>query len=108
MPAPVGIGSSFQEDPDAVQVTINNRHIESRLTFDVNQVHVGSLGDQVGHARSVSGRRCDPQGGAGQAAAAPHRLLIDASGNSSRFVKEFQQIKSKCNKTRLLAVLFGG
>lgn len=77
VPTSVRIGSGFEEDLDTVQVTINHSYIEGCLTFYINQVHLGSLGDQIGHAGSVTCCGCDPQRGTGQAATTPHRLLID-------------------------------
>ena len=84
VPAPVGIRSGLEEDPDALQVPVDHAHVERRLAFDVHQVHLGSLGDQVGHAGGVSSCGCDPQRSAGQAATAPHGLLIDAPGGDRR------------------------
>ena len=91
----VGIGSSFEEDPDTVQVTVNNSYVESRLTFYIDEVHLGSLGDQVGHAGGVSCCGSDPQRGAGQTAATPHRLLIDTSGNQRREGSGYQLCPSQ-------------
>lgn len=80
MPTPVGIGLGFQEDPDTVKVTIHHGNVEGCLTFNIHQVHLGSLRDQKGHAGGVSRCSCDPQGGAGQTATTPYRLLIDTPG----------------------------
>lgn len=80
VPASVGVGSGFEEDANAVQVTIDHSYIEGCLPFDIHQVHLSSLGDQIGHTGGVARCGRDAQGSAGQAAAAPHRLLIDTPG----------------------------
>lgn len=76
--ASIGVCSGLKEYPDTVQVTVNHSYVEGRLAFDINQVHLSSLGDQIRHAGGVSGCGCDAQRSAGQTPATPHRLLIDA------------------------------
>lgn len=87
MTTSVGIGPSFKEDAHAVKVAVDDGDIERRLAFNVHQVHLCTLGDQVGHAGSVSCCGCDPQRGAGQTPTAPHRLLINTPGREELHAK---------------------
>lgn len=84
MTASVGIGPSFEEDAHAVQVAVDHGDVERRLAFDVHQVYVCPLGDQVGHAGSVARRGSDPQRGAGQTPTAPHGLLVNTPGGEEQ------------------------
>lgn len=36
VPTSVGIGSGFEEDPDAFQVTVDHGYVEGRLTFYIH------------------------------------------------------------------------
>uniref|UniRef100_A0A480HZC3 Ankyrin repeat and SOCS box protein 1 isoform X1 n=1 Tax=Sus scrofa TaxID=9823 RepID=A0A480HZC3_PIG len=79
VPAPVGVGAGFQQDLGALQVPVHHGHVQGGLALHVHQVHLGPLPDEEVHAVAVARGGGDAQRRAGQPAAAPDRLLIDAA-----------------------------
>lgn len=79
VPAAVGVSASFQEDLGALQVPVHYSHIQGSLPLDVHQVHLGPFAYEEVHTVAMACSGCNPQWGAGEPAAAPDRLLIDAA-----------------------------
>lgn len=84
VPASVGVSAGLQEDLGTLQVSVDHGHVQGRLSLHVHQVHLGALPDEEVHAVAVAGSGRDAQGRAGQPAAAPHRLLVDAATTEHR------------------------
>lgn len=84
VPASVGVGAGLQEDLGALQVPVHHSHVQGRLSLHVHQVHLGPLADQEVHAVPVARGGGDAQGRAGEPAAAPHGLLVDAAEREHR------------------------
>lgn len=79
VPAAVWVSASFQEDLGALQVPVHYSHIQGSLPLDVHQVHLGPFAYEEVHTVAMACSGCNPQWGAGEPAAAPDRLLIDAA-----------------------------
>lgn len=86
--AAVGVRAGLQENAHAVQVSVDHRHIQRRLSLHIHQVHFGPLTDEEVHTVAVAGGGSDAEGRAGQPATAPHRLLIDSPGNREKGMKD--------------------
>lgn len=84
VPASIGVGAGFQKDLGALQVPVHHGHVQGRLSLHVHQVHLSPLPDQEVHAVPVACSGRDAQWCAGQPAAAPHRLLVDAAEREHR------------------------
>ena len=84
VPASIGVGTGLQEDLGTLQVPVHHSHVQGRLSLHVHQVHLGPLADKEVHTVPVARGGSDAQGRAGEPAAAPHGLLVDAAEKEHR------------------------
>lgn len=84
VPASVGVGAGFQEDLGALQVPVHHSHVQGGLSLYIHEVHLGPFPDKEVHTVAMAGSGRDPQRCAGQPAAAPDRLLVDAAKKEHR------------------------
>lgn len=79
VPAAIGVSTSFQKDLRALQVPVHHSHIQGSLSLDIHQVYLRSFADEEVHTVPMACGGCNSQWCAGEPAAAPDRLLIDAA-----------------------------
>lgn len=84
MPAAIGVSPGFQEDLGTLEVPVDHGHVEGGLPLDIHQVDLGPFAQEEVDAGAMAGGGGDAQRGAGQPAAAPHRLLVDPAGVGGR------------------------
>lgn len=103
MPAAIGVSPSFQEDLGTLKVPVDHGHVEGGLPLDVHQVDLGPFAQEEVNAGAMAGGGGDAQRGAGQPAAAPHRLLVDPAdvGGRSRGSEKAPGHQNAPKKNRL-------